>query len=43
MKNLNNCAAALENWDLSEKDGAIQKTNLYKALLQNREECTRKP
>ena len=39
LKNLDNCKEALQAFDLSEKDGAIQKTNLFKSLQQNRQEC----
>lgn len=39
LMNLGDCSGALENWDLSEKDGAIQKTNLHGALKQNRQKC----
>jgi hypothetical protein len=38
-KNLGDCARALDAWTRSEADGAIQRTNLYKSLLQNRQEC----
>jgi hypothetical protein len=39
LMNLGDCDRALENWDLSEKDGAIQKTGLYASLKQNRQKC----
>src|SRR5205085_1992565 len=39
LKNLDNCKEALQAFDLSEKDGAIQKTSLFKSLQQNRQEC----
>jgi hypothetical protein len=39
LKNLDKCKDALQAFDLSEKDGAIQKTNLFKSLQQNRQEC----
>ena len=39
--NQNNCQQALSNWDLSEKDGAIQKTSLYASLQENRKRCLR--
>ena len=42
FKNLNNCPAALKQFDESERDKAIQKTNLYKSLLENRDACARK-
>ncbi|HEY2907190.1 MAG TPA: hypothetical protein VGJ29_14910, partial [Vicinamibacterales bacterium] len=42
FKNLNNCPAALKQWEDSERDNAIQKTNLYKSLLENRDACVRK-
>lgn len=43
LKNLNNCPAALKQWEDSEHDNAIQKTNLYKSLLENRDACAKKP
>jgi hypothetical protein len=42
LKNLNNCPAALKQWEESEHDNAIQKTNLYKSLLDNRDACAKK-
>ena len=39
LKNLNRCPEALQAWEQSERDGAIQKTDLYKALQDNRREC----
>jgi hypothetical protein len=42
LKNLNNCPAALKQWEESEHDNAIQKTNLYKSLLENRDACAKK-
>jgi hypothetical protein len=39
LKNLDNCKEALQAFELSEKDGAIQKTNLFKSLQQSRQEC----
>jgi hypothetical protein len=39
LKNQNDCAGALKEWNESEHEGAIQKTNLYKALQQNRGGC----
>ena len=42
FKNLNNCPAALKQWEESEHDNAIQKTNLYKSLLENRDACAKK-
>ena len=42
FKNLNNCPAAIKEFDDSERDNAIQKTNLYKSLLENRDACAKK-
>jgi hypothetical protein len=42
LKNLNDCRAALKEWELSERDNAIQKTSLYKSLQQNRDACAGK-
>lgn len=39
LKNLNDCPAALKQWEDSEHDNAIQKTNLYKSLRENRDAC----
>ena len=41
-KNLGDCSRALEAWKRSESEGAIRKTNLYKSLEQNRQECLNK-
>jgi hypothetical protein len=41
--NLKNCSAAVTNFNMSEKDGAIQKTkDLYASLQQTRAMCTKK-
>jgi hypothetical protein len=40
--NLKNCQQALANWDLSEKDGAVQKTSLFSALNAGRKQCVSK-
>jgi len=39
LKNLNNCPAALVQWEESRKGGAIQKTNLFKSLQENVVSC----
>jgi hypothetical protein len=41
LMNLGDCSGALQNWELAESDGAIQKTNLYRSLLDGRKTCTR--
>jgi hypothetical protein len=41
LMNLGDCSGALQNWELAERDGAIQRTNLYRSLLDGRKTCTR--
>jgi hypothetical protein len=43
LKNLNDCPGAVSQWNESEHENAIQKTNLYKSLLENRDACSKKP
>jgi hypothetical protein len=39
LMNLSDCAGALQNWELAERDGAIQKTGLYGSLRDGRRKC----
>jgi hypothetical protein len=39
LKNLGNCPAAVEEFNRSEKDGAIQKTKLFQSLVDARKSC----
>jgi hypothetical protein len=39
--NLKDCQSAMANWNLSEKDGAIQKTNLFSSLRDYRAQCSK--
>jgi hypothetical protein len=42
LKNLGKCGEAVQLFDESERDGAVQKTTLYKSLQQYRQECQKK-
>ena len=39
--NLKDCQAAMVNWNISEKDGSIQKTSLYGSLKDYRAQCSK--
>jgi hypothetical protein len=39
LKNLGNCQAAVEEFNRSEKDGAIRKTRLFQSLVDARKAC----
>jgi hypothetical protein len=39
LKNLNNCTAAMDEWNVSLDQGAIRKTNLFKSLQENVVTC----
>jgi hypothetical protein len=40
LSNLGDCQGALQNWQQSETDGAVQKTNLYSNLRSERAKCS---
>jgi cell division protein FtsL len=41
LKNLGDCSAALRAWAVSERQGAIRNTNLYRSLMLEKDACSR--